>query len=203
MEYAKKIVENDRKVLNNIPNYGEIAQTAKCVEEAASGLEQDSILAEQIKDPLLPSEDDKDILSNIGIRMELFSEKLHKAIAAEKKLFEKGHTTGAEDSRWGIVRSNVSRMEEAANHLGTAVPGGLSTEFCDQIIEAAKVLQKLPDDLKDLRSAHEDIDNRALAFIVKTESGVRQDTAVMQQAIQGLRDFAEEFRKLESNVRVK
>lgn len=200
--YAKKIIEGDKEALNNLPNYGEISQVAKCIEESASDLEQDNRLAKLIKDPLLPSEEDKNILSNIELRMGIVSDKLHEAIAKEKRVFEKGRSAESGDSQYSLIKTQISRMEEAVNNRGAVVPGELSIERCNQIIEAAKILQKLPDDFKDLRSAHKDIDNRALAFLEEVEPNIRQDPAVMQRAVQGLKEFAEGFRKLGPTVRV-
>lgn len=196
---AKRIVENDREELNNIPDYAEMSRAGERVEKAASKLKQDEIVAEKFTDPLLFSEEDKDILDSIGIRMELSFGSLQEALSQEKKAFEKYRPSEEVNLQYNVLKNQVFCLEENVKKLGSAiVPGKLSIECCNQIIEKARSLQRLPDNFKDLRSAREDIDNRALAFIGAKETGIKQDPVVMQQAVLGLRKYAEEFRKLEA-----
>ena len=173
-----------------------MAQAAKHLEEAALQLKQHEEDKEAVIDPDFWEEGDEDktLLAYIDAAIKTSLANLSEALKEERVAFK------GKDPHYGAVNNKVSDLEEAIKNLGTD-PDHISKENCIQIINAARRLQKLPDEFKDLRIEREIQENKILSLIRETEANL--NPATIQEAIQGLIEFAKQFRKLEEEANCK
>ena len=191
LEHAKKIIEIDKEASNALPDYEKMAQAAKHLEEAAFQLKQHEEDKEAVIDFWENKDEDKKLLAYIDATIKTSLANLSEALKEERVAFK------GKDPHYEAVNNKVSDLEEAIKNLGTD-PDHISKENCIQIINAAQGLQKLPDDFKDLRIEREIQENKILSLIRETEANI--NLATIQEAIQGLIEFAKQFRKLEEEA---
>ena len=196
LEHAKKIIEIDKEASNALPDYEKMAQAAKHLEEAALQLKQHEEDKEAVIDPDFWEEGDEDktLLAYIDAAIKTSLANLSEALKEERVAFK------GKDPHYEAINNKVSDLEEAIKNLGTD-PDHISEKNCIQIINAARELQKLPDDFKDLRVEREIQENKILSLIRETEANI--NSATIQEVIQGLIEFAKQFRKLEEEANCK
>ena len=195
LEHAKKIIEIDKEASNALPDYEKMAQAAKHLEEAAFfQLKQHEEDKEAVIDFWENKDEDKKLLAYIDAAIKTSLANLSEALKEERVAFK------GKDPHYEAVNNKVSDLEKAIKNLGTD-PDHISKENCIQIINAAQGLQKLPDDFKDLRIEREIQENKILSLIRETEANI--NSATIQEAIQGLIEFAKQFRKLEEEANCK
>lgn len=194
LEHAKKIIEIDKEASNALPDYEKMAQAAKHLEESALQLKQHEEDKEAIIDFWEDKDEDKKLLTYIDAAIKTSLGNLSEALKEERVAFK------GKDPHYEAVNNKVSDLEGAIKNLGTD-PDHISKENCIQIINAARRLQKLPDEFKDLRIEREIQENKILSLIRETEANI--NPATIQEAIQGLIEFAKQFRKLEEEANCK
>ena len=194
LEHAKKIIEIDKEASNALPDYEKMAQAAKHLEEAALQLKQHEEDKEAVIDFWEDKDEDKKLLTYIDAAIKTSLGNLSEALKEERVAFK------GKDPHYEAVNNKVSDLEEAIKNLGTD-PDHISEKNCIQIINAARELQKLPDDFKDLRVEREIQENKILSLIRETEANI--NSATIQEVIQGLIEFAKQFRKLEEEANCK
>ena len=194
LEHAKKIIEIDKEASNALPDYEKMAQAAKHLEESALQLKQHEEDKEAVIDFWEDKDEDKKLLAYIDAAIKTSLGNLSEALKEERVAFK------GKDPHYEAVNNKVSDLEEAIKNLGTD-PDHISEKNCIQIINAARGLQKLPDDFKDLRVEREIQENKILSLIRETEANI--NPATIQEVIQGLIEFAKQFRKLEEEANCK
>ena len=194
LEHAKKIIEIDKEASNALPDYEKMAQAAKHLEEAAFQLKQHEEDKEAVIDFWENKDEDKELLAYIDAAIKTSLGNLSEALKEERVAFK------GKDPHYEAVNKKVSDLEEAIKNLGTD-PNHISKENCAQIIKASQGLQKLPEDFKNLRIEREIQENKILSLIRETEANI--NSATIQEAIQGLIEFAKQFRKLEEEANCK
>ena len=194
LEHAKKIIEIDKEASNALPDYEKMAQAAKHLEESALQLKQHEEDKEAVIDFWEDKDEDKKLLTYIDAAIKTSLANLSEALKEERVAFK------GKDPHYEAVNNKVSDLEEAIKNLGTD-PDHISKENCIQIINAARRLQKLPDEFKDLKIEREIQENKILSLIRETEANI--NPATIQEVIQGLIEFAKQFRKLEEEANCK